>query len=61
MTRTEMDKMLDGQLYDASAPEIQAELAATHRWLARYNATLDMEPSDRRELLREAGNELKRW
>jgi maltose O-acetyltransferase len=53
MTRTEKDKMLAGELYDASAPEIQAELAATHRWLVRYNATLDMDPSDRRELLLE--------
>jgi maltose O-acetyltransferase len=53
MTRTEKDKTLAGELYDASAPEIQAELAATHRWLARYNATLDMDPSDRRELLLE--------
>ena len=53
MTRTEREKMLAGELYDASAPEIQAELRATHRWLARYNATLDMDPSDRRKLLLE--------
>jgi len=51
--RTEKDKMLAGELYDPSAPEIQAELAATHRWLARYNATLDMAPSERRKLLLE--------
>jgi hypothetical protein len=51
LARTEKDKMLAGELYDASAPEIQADLAATHRWLTRYNAALDMEPSDRRELL----------
>ena len=49
--RTEKDKMLAGELYDASAPEIQAELAATHRWLARYNAALDMAPAERRKLL----------
>jgi maltose O-acetyltransferase len=49
--RTEKDKMLAGELYDASAPEIQAELAATHRWLARYNAALDMAPAERRQLL----------
>src|SRR5271169_3833617 len=53
MARTEKDKMLAGELYDASAPEIQADLAATHRWLARYNAALDMAPSERRGLLRE--------
>jgi maltose O-acetyltransferase len=51
MARTEKDKMLAGELYDANAPEVQADQAATHRWLARYNAALDMEPSDRRELL----------
>ena len=43
--------MLAGELYDASAPEIQADLAATHTWLARYNAALDMAPSERRKLL----------
>jgi maltose O-acetyltransferase len=51
--RTEMDKMLAGELYDAGAPEIQAELAATHRWLARYNAALDMILAERRKLLLE--------
>jgi hypothetical protein len=51
MMRTEIDKMLSGERYDASAPEIQAELAATHRWLARYNAALGMAPSDRHKLL----------
>jgi len=45
--------MLAGELYDASAPEIQAELAATHKWLARYNAALDMAPSERHQLLAE--------
>ena len=49
--RTEKDKMLAGELYDASAPELQAERAATHGWLARYNAALDMAPSERRKLL----------
>jgi maltose O-acetyltransferase len=53
MARTEKDKMLAGELYDASATEIQAELAATHRWLARYNAALDMAPAERLALLRE--------
>ncbi len=53
MARTEKDKMLAGELYDASAPEIQAELAATHRWLARYNAALDKTPPERHALLLE--------
>jgi maltose O-acetyltransferase len=51
--RTEKDKILAGELYDPSAPEIQADLAATHRWLARYNSALDMAPSERRKLLLE--------
>ena len=51
---TEKDKMLAGELYDPSAPEIQADLAATQRWLARYNAAPDMDPSDRRKLLVDA-------
>jgi acetyltransferase-like isoleucine patch superfamily enzyme len=50
MALTEKDKMLAGELYDASAPELQAEQAATQRWLARYN-TLDMALSGRRALM----------
>jgi maltose O-acetyltransferase len=53
MVRTEKDKMLAVELYDSSAAELQAELATTHRWLARYNAAFDMAPSDRRALLLE--------
>ena len=49
-TRTEKEKMLAGELYDARAPELQMELAATHRWLVRYNAALDASAADRREL-----------
>jgi maltose O-acetyltransferase len=52
-TRTEKEKMLVGELYDASAPELQADLAATHCWLVRYNATLDATPAERRALLLE--------
>ena len=53
MSRTEMDKMLAGELYDAGDSEIQAALAATHRWLARYNAALAAAPDERRALLLE--------
>ena len=53
MMRSEKDKMLAGELNDASAPEIQADLEATHRWLARYNASLGMSASERRALLLE--------
>ena len=51
--RSEKDKMLAGELYDGTAPEIQAEQAAAHEWLARYNATLGMKPTERHKLLLE--------
>jgi maltose O-acetyltransferase len=53
MTRTEKEKMLAGELYDASAPELQAEVAAAHKWLARYNAALGASTSERWGLLLE--------
>jgi len=53
MPRTEKEKMLAGELYDASAAEIQADQAQTQRWLARYNATTAMPASERHALLRE--------
>ena len=52
-TRTEKEKMLAGELYDAGAPELQVEMAAAHKWLARYNAALDAPASERRRLLLE--------
>jgi maltose O-acetyltransferase len=45
--------MLAGELYNAGAPEIQTELDATHKWLARYNAALGASASELWELLRE--------
>ncbi len=51
MVGTERDKMLAGELYDAGTPAIQDELAATHRWLVRYNAALDMGAIERHALL----------
>jgi maltose O-acetyltransferase len=45
--------MLAGELYDASDLELQAELAATHRWLVRYNAALDATTAERQALLLE--------
>lgn len=50
---TELEKMLAGALYDASGEEIQAEMAATQAWLARYNAAGALPPAARRALLRE--------
>ena len=51
--RTEKEKMLAGELYDASDPELQADLAATQRWLTRYNAALGASAGERRALLLE--------
>jgi maltose O-acetyltransferase len=50
MDRPEREKMLSGELYHPSDPRIQDDLAATARWLARYNASL---PEERPSLLRE--------
>jgi maltose O-acetyltransferase len=53
MARTEKQKMLAGELYDAGDPELQADTMAAHKWLARYNATLGSPASEQRELLLE--------
>jgi maltose O-acetyltransferase len=50
VNRSERDKMLSGELYRPGDPEIQADLAATAHWLARYNVSL---PAERPTLLRE--------
>jgi maltose O-acetyltransferase len=50
MSRSEREKMLSGELYRPSDAEIQAELAATSDWLARYNVSA---PPARRDLLLE--------
>ncbi|RYH16445.1 MAG: hypothetical protein EON54_28280, partial [Alcaligenaceae bacterium] len=48
MFKTEKQKMLAGDLYDAGDAEIQADLAATREWLVRYNAALAMPSEERR-------------
>lgn len=53
MDKTQKQKMLAGELYDAGDPEIQADLAATRAWLVRYNAALGASSEERRALLRE--------
>ena len=53
MTRTEKDKMLAGELYNASAPELQADTLFTQQWLARYNMALAAPPIARWRLLQE--------
>lgn len=51
--RSEKEKMLAGDLYDASAPEIQADQAAAKEWMVRYNAALALPAGERRKLLLE--------
>lgn len=53
VSRTEKQKMLAGDLYDASDAELQADLAANMQWLARYNAALAWSVKDRHALLQE--------
>jgi maltose O-acetyltransferase len=51
--RSEKEKMLAGELYNAGDRELEAERAATHAWLMRYNAALPASPVERRALLLE--------
>jgi maltose O-acetyltransferase len=51
--RTEKEKMLAGELYSPADAEIQAELAATKRWLARLNNAFAEPASARRRILLE--------
>ena len=51
--RTEKEKMLAGEMYRPGDPEIQADLAATRAWLARYNASLARSSEERHGLLAE--------
>ena len=53
MARSEKDKMLAGELYSPTDPELQGDLAATRGWLARYNQSLAATDSERHALLRE--------
>jgi maltose O-acetyltransferase len=53
MTRSEKEKMLAGEPYRPGAPEIQADQAATKKWLVRYNASLGLPSGERRALLAE--------
>src|SRR3954468_20964242 len=51
--RTEKQKMLAGELYRASDPELQADAAAAQAWMVRYNASLGAPPAAQRALLGE--------
>jgi maltose O-acetyltransferase len=51
--RTEKQKMLAGELYNAGDPEIQADSASAKAWMARFNAAFAAPPAERRALLLE--------
>jgi maltose O-acetyltransferase len=53
MMRSELDKMLAGELYRAAAPEIVAAAAAARGWLARYNQAFAASDEERHVLLTE--------
>lgn len=50
---TEKQKMLAGEFYFPGDPEIQADQARAHQWLARFNATLALSVDERRAVLAE--------
>jgi maltose O-acetyltransferase len=51
--RTEKEKMLAGELYSASDPELQADQLATSAWMVPYNASSAACASARHVVLRE--------
>ena len=51
VARTEKQKMLAGELYNANDAEIQADQLAAAQWMDRYNASIAMDPVARRALL----------
>lgn len=51
--RSELQRMLAGDLYRASDPEIQAAERTAFAWLARFNASLTLSRAERRALLAE--------
>jgi maltose O-acetyltransferase len=53
MEQTQKQKMLTGQLYHASDPEIKSDQQGAKAWMVRYNAALAATADERRELLRE--------
>src|ERR1700681_3725012 len=53
LVRSEKQRMLAGELYHASDPELQRDQAASRAWVVRYNAALGASDADRHALLRE--------
>lgn len=53
VSRTEKQKMLAGEHYNAGDAEIQADQAAARAWMERYNLTAGLANSQRQDMLRE--------
>ena len=53
MAPSEKQKMLTGQLYHASCPQLQKEQAANRQWMQRYNSGDDLPGQARHALLAE--------
>jgi maltose O-acetyltransferase len=53
VSKSEKQKMLAGELYRAGDPELQADMAQTKIWLAKYNAALALPADERRLILAE--------
>lgn len=51
METSAKQKMLAGELYHASDPELQRDQAACRAWMVRYNAVLGASDADRHALL----------
>jgi len=56
MSLSEKQKMLAGQLYHASCPELQAEQIANKHWMQRYNNSAELLNEQRHGLLAEHFN-----
>ncbi len=54
MSKTEKQKMLAGEYYNAGDAEIQADQAAAREWMDRYNLTPGLTSAQRQDMLREA-------
>ena len=53
MERSEKQKMLAGELYSASCPELVADSAQASAWMDRYNASLTASAESRHAMLSE--------
>src|SRR6188474_2250471 len=51
--KTEREKMLSGELYVASDPELLAARVRARELIRRYNASSDQDPAERAAILRD--------